>query len=116
MRGSMLTSGDVVEADLGEPVGREAGFPRPTVVVTAQVVLAQDPAVVHVVPLTSTRRGFRSEIDIEPDEINGLDTPSAAQCQHLRAVSTGRLGDPLGHVGPATLLQIRETIADLLDL
>lgn len=111
----MLTSGDVVEADLGEPVGREAGFPRPVVVVTAQVVLAQSPTVVHVVPLTSTRRGFRSEIDIEPDEVNGLDSPSAAQCQHLRAVS-GRLGDPIGHVGPTTLMQIRETIADLLDL
>ena len=112
----MLTSGDVVEADLGEPVGREAGFPRPVVVVSAQVVLAQSPAVVHVVPLTSTRRGFRSEIDIEPDEVNGLDRPSAAQCQHLRAVSTGRLGDAIGHVGPTTLMQIRETIADLLDL
>jgi len=112
----MLTSGDVVEADLGEPVGREAGFPRPVVVVTAQVVLAQSPAVVHVVPLTSTRRGFRSEIDVDPDEVNGLEVPSSAQCQHLRAVSTGRLGEPMGNVGPATLLQIRETVADLLDL
>jgi len=112
----MLTSGDVVYADLGEPIGREAGFRRPVVVVTAQVVLAQGPNVVHVVPLTSTRRGFRSEIDIDPDETNGLDSSSAAQCQHLRAVATERLGDPLGHVGPATLVQIRETIADLLDV
>lgn len=112
----MLTSGDVVEADLGEPVGREAGFPRPVVVVTAQVVLAQGPAVVQVVPLTSTRRGFRSEVDVDPDEANGLEVPSAAQCQHLRAVSTGRLGELMGNVGPATLLQVRETIADLLDL
>lgn len=112
----MLTSGDVVEADLGEPVGREAGFPRPVVVVTAQAVLAQGPAVVHVVPLTSTRRGFRSEIDVAPHDANGLDVPSAAQCQHPRAVSTGRLGESIGNVGPATLLQIRETIADLMDL
>jgi mRNA-degrading endonuclease toxin of MazEF toxin-antitoxin module len=35
----MLTSGDVAEADLGEPVGREADFLRPVVVVTAQLVL-----------------------------------------------------------------------------
>jgi mRNA interferase MazF len=112
----MLTSGDVVEADLGEPLGREAGFPRPVVVVTAQVVLAQSPAVVHVVPLTSTRRGFRSEIDVEPDEANGLELPSAAQCQHVRAVSTVRLDEPMGNIGSAMLLQIRETIADLLDL
>lgn len=112
----MLTSGDIVHADLGEPIGREAGLPRPVVVVTAQVVLAQGPNVVHVVPLTSTRRGFRSEIDVDPDETNGLESPSAAQCQHLRAVSTERLGDALGHVGPAALTQIRETVADLLDL
>jgi mRNA interferase MazF len=112
----MLTSGDVIEADLGKPVGREAGFPRPVIVVTAQVVLAQGPAVVHVVPLTSTRRAFRSEIDVEPDGANGLEVPSAAQCQHVRAVSTSRLGDSIGNVGSTTLLQIRETIADLLDL
>lgn len=112
----MLSSGDVVHADLGEPAHREAGFSRPVVVVTAQVVLSQDPNVVHVVPLTRTRRGFRSEIDLEPDVLNGLDGPSAAQCQHLRAVSTSRLGEPIGHVGPAALTQIRETIADLLDL
>ena len=99
----MLTSGDVLEADLGEPVGREAGFPRPVIVVTAQVV-------------TRTRRGFRSEIDIDPDERNGITEPSAAQCQHLRAVSTGRLTQPIGNVGVATLAQLRETIADLLDL
>jgi mRNA interferase MazF len=112
----MLTSGEVVVADLGEPVGREAGFPRPVVVVTAQVVLAQGPNVVHVVPITTTRRGFRSEIDLDPDATNGLASPSAAQCQHLRAVSIDRLGDSLGVVGPTALLQIRETVADLLDL
>ena len=114
--GSMLISGDVVHADLGERVGREAGYPRPVVVVTAQVVLAQGAVVVHVVPLTSTRRGVRSEVDVEPDEANGLDSPSSAQCQHLRAVSIGRLSDPIGHVGSTTLVQIRETMADLLDL
>jgi mRNA interferase MazF len=112
----VLTSGDVVHADLGEPVGREAGFPRPVVVVTGQVVLAQGPNVVQVVPITSTRRGFRSEVDLDPDPENGLEQPSAAQCQHVRAVSTERLTEPSGNVGPAALLQIRETIADLLDL
>lgn len=112
----MLTSGDVVDADLGQPVGREAGFPRPVVVVTAQVVLAQAPSVVHVVPLTTTRRGFRSEVEIDPDDRNGVGAPSAAQCQHVRAVATARLTGPIGNVGADTLAQLRETIADLLDV
>lgn len=111
----MLTSGDVCHADLGEPSGREAGFPRPVVIVTAQSVLSQSPSVVYVVPLTTTMRAFRSEIEITPDESNGLIAVSAAQCQHLRAVSTGRLSERTGNVGPEILMQIRETILDLLD-
>jgi mRNA interferase MazF len=112
----MLTSGEVLLADLGEPVGREAAFPRPVVVVTAQVVLAQGPNVVQVVPVTTSRRGFLSEIDLDPDKANGLTESSAVQCQHVRAISIDRLGDSLGTVGPTALLQIRETLADLLDL
>jgi mRNA interferase MazF len=112
----MPTSGDVVDLDLGLPEGREAGFVRPAVVVTARRILDAGPSVVHVVPLTSTVRGFHSEVVIEPDPLNGLDAQSAAQCQHLRAVSARRIAAVRGNVGPASLLQIRETIAVLLDL
>jgi mRNA interferase MazF len=111
----MLTSGDVVELDLGVPTGREAGLPRPAVVVTAQVVLDQAPTVVQVVPLTSTLRGFRSEVNLDPGA-GGLDRPSAARCQQVRAVSTGRIATVIGNVGPVDLLRIRETLALLLDL
>lgn len=86
------------------------------VVVTTQVVLARNPTVVHVVPLIATRRDFRSEIDLDPDDSNGLSQPFAAQCQHLRTVATDRLTEALGNVGPTALRQIRETVADLLDL
>ena len=112
----MLTSGDVVDLDLGQPEGREAGFRHPAVVVTAQRVLDAGASVVHVVPLTSTLRGFGSEVVIEPDQVNGLGAPSAAQCQHLRAVSPGRVVATRGNVGAAVLAQARETIALLLDL
>lgn len=111
----MLTSGDVVELDLGVPTGREAGFPRPAVVVTAQTVLDQAPTVVQVVPVTSTLRGFRSEVTL-PRGRSGLDRPSAAQCQHVRAVSTGRIARVIGNVGSVDLMRIRETLALLLDL
>jgi mRNA interferase MazF len=112
----MRHCGDVQLADLGEPQGREAGFARPVVVVTAQLVLDQRPSVIHVVPLTSTIRGYRSEVTIEPDPDTGLEVASAAQCQHIRAIGVGRLTDPIGNVGPQALTQIREILADLLDL
>lgn len=112
----MRRCGDVQLADLGEPQGREARFARPVVVVTAQVVLDQGPSVVQVVPLTSTIRAYRSEVTMEPDPGSGLETVSAAQCQHIRAIAIGRLAEPIGNVGPQVLNQMREILADLLDL
>ncbi len=112
----MPSSGDVVDVELGMPEGREAGFRHPAVLVTAQRVLDAGPSVVQVVPLTTTIRHFYSEILIEPDEANGLEVVSAAQCQHIRAVSPRRILGVRGNVGPAVLTQVRETIALLIDL
>jgi mRNA interferase MazF len=112
----MLSSGDVVDIDLGLPQGQEAGFRHPAVVVSAQRILSAEPSVVFVVPLTSTLRGFHSEVMIEPDDHNGLTARSAAQCQHPRAVSTGRNVSGRGNVGAVTLAQIRETLAVMLDI
>lgn len=112
----MPTSGDVVDLDLGQPEGREAGFVHPAVLVTAQRILDAGPSVVHVVPLTSTIRGFHSEVVIQPDAGNGLGHVSAGQCQHLRVVSPSRVVATRGNVGAAVLAQLRETIALILDL
>ena len=112
----MPTSGDVVDLDLGLPEGREAGFRHPAILVTAQRILDAEPSVVHVVPLTTTIRTFHSEIVIEPDSLNGLDRVSAAQCQHLRAISPRRILTIRGNIGAVTLGQIRETVAVILDL
>ena len=112
----MLTSGDVVAVDLGVPVGREAGFRRPAVVVTAQRVLDASPAVVQLVPLTSTVRGFSAEVTIEADDANGLDRRSAAQCQHVRSVAATRLKPRRGNVGPAALAQVREVLGFIFDI
>lgn len=112
----MPSSGDIVDVDLGSPRGREAGLVHPAIVVTAQRILDASPGVLHVVPLTSTIRVFQSEVVVEADEENGLGQTSAAQCQHLRAISAQRLLRVRGNTGPAVLAQVRETIAVLLDL
>jgi mRNA interferase MazF len=112
----MLNSGDIVELDRGVPIGREAGMHRPAVVVTAQRTLDGSPSVVQVVPLTTTIRGFGSEILVEPDGSNGLYRPTAAQCQQARAVSAGRIERVLGNVGAVALAQIRETLGLILDI
>ncbi len=112
----MPNSGDVVDLDLGAPEGREAGFRHPAVVVTTQRILDTTPSVIHVVPLSSTIRRFHSEIVLPSDEANGLMVESVAQCQHVRPVSPRRILEVRGNVGGATLAQIREMIAVLLDI
>jgi mRNA interferase MazF len=112
----MPNSGDVVDVEFGAPEGRETGMRRPAVIVTAQRILDAAPSIIQVVPLTSTIRAFHSEVVIEPDPVNGLDVRSAAQCQHVRAVSPSRIAEIRGNVGVTVLTQVRETIAVLLDL
>jgi mRNA interferase MazF len=112
----MLTSGDVVDLDLGEPAGREARFSHPALVVTAQRILDAGPNVVQVVPLTSSIRDFGSEVVVEADNSNGLDRDSSAQCQHVRAVSIGRVERVRGNVGSVVLTQIRGVIGLMLDI
>lgn len=112
----MPNSGDVVQVDLGTPMGSEAGMVRPAVVITAQRVLDHSPRVLQVVPLTTRIRDWASEVAIPSDSSAGLAVQSSAQCQHVRAISTERVVDEVGNVGPAVLHQIRETLATLLDL
>lgn len=114
--GSMLSSGDIVEVDLGTPIGNEAGLRRPAVVVTAAGVLRGEPTVVVVVPLTRTIRPYGTEVYVEPDGDNHLNAPSAAQCQHVRSVSMARLMPTPGAVGPVILTEIREVLRLLMDL
>jgi mRNA interferase MazF len=111
----MLTSGDVVDIDLGVPTGSEAGLSRPAVVVTAQRILTRQPTVVQVVPLTRTLRAYETEVVITADDDNGLMADSAAQCQHIRAIAHSRVNDRLGNIGAVALAQVRHTLAILLD-
>ena len=112
----MLTSGDVVDLDLGSPRGREAALRRPVVVITAQEILDESANVVQVVPLTSTIRPFGSEVEIQADETNGLEADSAAQCQHIRSVSVDRVESVRGNIGAAALSEIRGVLGLILDI
>lgn len=112
----MLTPGDVVEIDLGTPIGSEAGLVRPAIVVTAARVLRGAPNVVQVVPLTRTVRPSSVEIVIEADGHNGLRSRCAAQCQHVRSVAARRVAGRWGNVGVVVLHQVRNTLALVLDI
>ncbi|MDP9495081.1 MAG: type II toxin-antitoxin system PemK/MazF family toxin [Actinomycetota bacterium] len=114
--GSMLISGDVVDLELGQPAGREAGFRHPVIVVTAQEILDESAKVIQVVPLTSRLREFGSEVRVMAEPGTGLDADSSAQCQHMRSVSIDRVESVRGNVGPSSLSEIRQVVGLILDI
>ncbi len=97
--------------DFGTPIGSEAGFTRAAVIATADAFLRFRPSTVFVVPLTTTLRTFPSHVAVEPDELNGLMSPSCAIVEQLRAVAVERCSRAHGNIGPVASHQILDTLA-----
>ena len=106
-----MNFGDIITVDFGTPIGSEAGLTRPAVIVTADAFLRFRPMTVLVVPLTSTPQAFPSHIDIEPDDLNGLDVLGCAHVEQMRAVAIERCSSPSGNVGPIVSHQILDVLA-----
>ena len=104
-----MRAGDIVRIDFGTPARGEPGFVRPGVVVTSDDVLEFRQNAVLVVPCTTRRRGWLTEV-----EIPGFGT---AQAHLPTTVSVDRIVETTDtNIGPVALQQIRELIADLLGL
>lgn len=109
-----MRAGDVVRCDFGTPARGEPGFIRPAVVVTSDVVLEFRQHAVVVVPCSTKRQGWLSEIDLgDPSEA----AFGVAQAHLPTTISVDRIVESTGsNVGPVALRQIRELIADLIGL
>jgi len=107
--------GDVWILDLGDQVGHEQGFRRPAVVLSVDRLNTSRAGVVLVVPVTRTRRGVPSHIEIEPGP-SGLRDVSYAKVDELRPVSVERLENRCGAVTPAALERIATAARLLLGL
>lgn len=78
-----------------------------------QLNQAQPPGLAIVVPLTSTDRGQRLPVPIEPPE-GGLERRSFALVEMIRSVSHRRLIERRGTVRPATLQEIARRLHVLM--
>jgi mRNA-degrading endonuclease toxin of MazEF toxin-antitoxin module len=104
-----MRAGDVLQIDFGTPARGEPGFIRPAVVVTSDDVLEFRQAAVVVVPCTTTRRGWLTEVDLEEFGVVQAHLPTSISVD--RIVSSTQT-----NVGPVVLRQIRELITELLEL
>ena len=104
-----MRAGDVVRCDFGTPARGEPGFVRPAIVVTSDDVLEFRQHAIVVVPCTTTRRGWLTEVDI-----TGF---GVAQAHLPTTISVDRVVETTDtNVGAVALQQVRELIADLLGL
>ena len=104
-----MRAGDVVRVDFGMPERGEPGFVRPAIVVTSNDVLEFRQAAVVVVPCTTTRRGWLTEVEIADVGI--------AQAHLPTTISVDRIVETdVVNIGSVALRQIRELIAELLEI
>lgn len=101
--------------DFREPVGREQAYRRPAVIVSSNRLNSSRAELVIVVPLTRTRRGLPSHVEIEPRD-SGLNELSYAKSEDVKSISTTRLEHRLGSAQPPTLHEIERALIHLLDL
>lgn len=104
-----MRAGDLVLCDFGVPARGEPGFVRPAVIITSDDVLEYRQHAVVVVPCTTTQRGWMTDVS--------LDGVGVAQAHLPTTISVDRIVDSDGRkIGPVALAQIRQVVADLLDL
>lgn len=106
-----MNFGDIVMVDFGTPIGSEAGFVRPAVLVTADSFLRYRPTTLFAVPLTSSQRSYPSHVLVAADATNGLNVDSSALVEQLRAVALERCSPTSGNVGPGVGHQILDILA-----
>lgn len=111
----LIWRGEVYQVDLGRPVGHEAAFVRPAVIVSGDGFNNGPGGMVAVVPVGSTAYGLRSHIELEPGP-NGLDHTSYARCDQLRVISVARLMSRRGMTSLDQLQAIDQALRFFLDL
>lgn len=107
--------GEVWLTDLNPTRGHEQAGRRPVLVVSEDAFNRGPAGLVIVLPITSRLRRIPSHIRICPPE-GGLRKESAALCEAIRSISTGRLLDRWGSVSRGTLTRIEDVVRILLGL
>ncbi|GAA3530869.1 type II toxin-antitoxin system PemK/MazF family toxin [Aeromicrobium panaciterrae] len=106
--------GEIWLIDLGEPIGHEQGWTRPALVVSSDH-WNKHAQTVTVLPITRTRHGFPTRVEIEADAANGLDATSYARCEDIRSISERRLVHRTGHVDPVVMADVATTSRRFLE-
>lgn len=109
-----MRRGDIHAVDLDPSRGSEADKRRPAVIVSNDAANATarrlGRGVITVVPVTSNvERVYPFQV-LLPAADTGLDRDSKAQAEQIRSIAVDRVGDRLGIVPNALMLEIDEAL------
>jgi len=100
-------------ADLNPATGSEQKGYRPVVIVSGNT-LNKYLQVVIACPLTTKIKGYKGNVILNSDDLNGLSKKSEVLIFHIRSISKDRLIKKLGNVTNIQLQEIKQTLDDIL--
>lgn len=109
--------GDVWLVDFGaHQEDPEQAFIRPALIVSDDHLHHPNLHLAIVVPATSTLRRLPLHVTVVPGAENGLGQPTAFQVEQVRAISTDRLLERIGHLGAEDRHTVDEILRSTLSL
>lgn len=110
----MMRRGDIHEVDLDSVRGSEANKRRPAVIVSNDAANATAQrlgrGVITVVPITSNvARIYPFQVLLRAEQ-TGLSVDSKAQAEQVRSISVERVGEHLGVVPGAAMVEVEDAL------
>lgn len=110
-----MRQGEIWWTDLIPTQGREQNGRRPVLIISGNL-LNRYLDVVIVVPLTTQIKRYKGNPILEPNSKNQLKSTSEALIFHVRSISKDRLLEKIGEIEPEIILEIKDTLQDILTL
>jgi mRNA interferase MazF len=110
-----MKRGEIWLVNLDPTIGSEIRKTRPAIIVSSDLIGILPLKVI--VPLTEWKQRYAGAlwmVRIDPDDINGLSKPSAADGLQVRSVSYKRLVKKLGVVPSSQVAQIVQAVVNVL--
>jgi len=100
-------------ADLNPVKGSEQRGFRPIVIISGNMLNNYLPVVITC-PLTTKIKGYKGNLVLEPDEVNGLSEKSEVVIFQVRSVSKERLVKKIGRITEKQLKELKNGLDDIL--
>lgn len=108
-----MRQGEIWEMYFDPTKGSEQAGRRPAVIVSGNL-MNKYLKVVIVCPLTTSVKGYKGNVVLNPDQNNNLKKPSEILTFHIRSVSKERLKNKIGQISTRELATVKQGLDDIL--